>query len=68
MIRSGDYPIEKGFMDIVIMLSQLKEMEIVIDYYRKSVGVVEEIQRKLEAASTDTSVTEEASKHLPTFQ
>jgi cell division GTPase FtsZ len=68
MIRSGDYPIEKGVMDIVIILSQLKEMGIVIDYYRKSVGVVEEIQRKLEAASTGTSVTEEASKHLPTLQ
>lgn len=68
VIRSGDYPIEKGLMDIVIILSQLKEMETVIDYYRKSIGVAEEIKRKLEAASTGTSVTDEASKHLPTFQ
>jgi cell division GTPase FtsZ len=68
VIRSGDYPIEKGFMDVIIMLSQLKEMETVIDYYRKSVDVAEEIKRKLEAASIGTSVTEEASKHLPTLQ
>jgi hypothetical protein len=68
VIRSGDYPIEKGFMDIVIILSQLKEMGIVIDYYQKSVGVAEEIKRKLEASSTGTSLTDEASKHLPTLQ
>jgi cell division GTPase FtsZ len=68
VIRSGDYPIEKGFMDIVIILSQLKEMETVIGYYQKSLGVAEEIKRKLEASSTGSSLTEEASKHLPTFQ
>jgi hypothetical protein len=68
VIRSGDYPIEKGLMDVVIMLSQLKEMEIVINYYRKSVEVAEEIKRKLKAASNGTSITEEASKHLPTLQ
>jgi cell division GTPase FtsZ len=68
VIRSGDYPIERGLMDIVIILSQLNEVGTVIDYYRKSVGVAEEIKRKLEAASSGTSITDEASQHLPTFQ
>jgi tubulin-like protein CetZ len=68
IIRSGDYPVERGLMDIVIILSQLKEMEVVLDYYKKSVGVAEEIKRKLAAASDGTSVTEEASQHLPTFE
>ena len=67
VIRNGDYPIEKGFMDIVVVLSQLKEMKIIIDYYHKSVGVAEEIKRKLESSSTGISITDEASNHLPTL-
>ena len=68
VIRSGDYPVERGLMDIVVILSQLKEMEKVREYYQKSVGVAEEIKRKLEAASSGTSLTDEAAEHLPTFE
>lgn len=68
VIRSGDYPVERGLMDIVVILSQLKEMERVKEYYEQSVGVAEEIKRKLEAASSGTSLTDEASKHLPTLE
>ena len=67
IIRSGDYPVERGLMDITIILSQLKEMEKVREYYKKAAGVAEEIKRKLAAEADGTSLTEEASKHLPTL-
>ena len=54
-------------MDITIILSQLKEMEKVKDYYNRATGVAEEIKRKLSAEADGTSLTEEASKHLPTL-
>jgi cell division GTPase FtsZ len=50
VLRSGDYPIERGSMDIVIMLSQIKETQQIIYYYSKGAEVAVEIKRKLEAA------------------
>jgi hypothetical protein len=67
VIRSGDYPVERGLMDIVVILSQLKELERVKDYYTKSLNVAQEIKRKLEASASGFSLTEEASKDLPTL-
>lgn len=66
IIRSGDYPIERGMMDVVVILSQLREVERVREYYIKSSGAAEEIKRKI-AAAEGSSETDEASKDLPTL-
>ncbi len=66
-IRSGDYPGERGVIDLVVILSQLKDVEKVRQYYTKSAGVAEAIKRKQEAADSGLSITEEASKDLPTL-
>ncbi len=67
IIRSGDYPIERGLLDVVIILSRFKEMEKVQEYYNKSISVAEEIKRKLDVTDSGVSMTEEASKDLPTL-
>ncbi len=66
-IRDGDYPRERGLIDIVVILSQLNDVEKVRQYYAKSAGVVEQIKRKQEAAARRLSATEEASKDVPTL-
>jgi len=66
-IRDGDYPRERGVIDVTVILSQFRDMEKVRDYYTRSAGVVEAIKRKQETAARRLSVTEEASKDVPTL-
>ena len=67
IIRSGDYPIERGYMDVVVILSQLREVEKVRKYYTESIGAAEEIKRKTDIVEDKVSETDKASNDLPTF-
>ena len=67
IIRSGDYPGARGAMDLTVILSQLKDVEKVREYYTKSAGLVEEISKMQQTTASEPSVTEEASKDLPTL-
>jgi cell division GTPase FtsZ len=67
VIRNGDYPRERGAIDVVVILSQLNDVEKVRMYYIKSAGIVDQIKRKQEAAARKLSATEEASKDIPTL-
>ncbi len=64
-IRYGDYPFNKGLIDLTLIFSGLKEVEKVTDYYTKSVGVAENIKMKQGVAETKPSSTEEAAKDVP---
>jgi len=67
IIRSGDYPGGRGSMDLVVILSQLRDVEKVRDYYTKSSSLVEEINKAQQAADSGPSATDEAAKDLPTL-
>lgn len=67
MIRNGDYPREKGVIDVTIILSQLRDVEKVKEYYAKLSGVVEEIKRKQKNAARQRKATEEAAKDVPSL-
>ena len=66
IIRNGDYPGEKGAMDIVVILSQLKDVERVRSYYTRAASLAGEIKQQ-EAAANGPSVTEESSEDIPTL-
>ncbi len=67
IIRNGDYPRERGVMDVIIILSGLNDVEKVRGYYTKSAGRVDEIKRKQEVTARKLSLTEEAAKDIPTL-
>ncbi len=67
IIRNGDYPRERGVMDVIIILSGLNDVEKVRGYYTKSAGMVDEIKRKQEVTARKLSLTEEAAKDIPTL-
>ncbi len=67
VIRSGDYPTERGLMDVTIILSQIKELEEVKDFYSQSIEVAQEIRRKTAEEEGSVSETDEASKDIPTL-
>jgi len=67
IIRDGDYPRERGMIDVTVILSQLRDVEKVRSYYTRSAGIVETLKKKQEATAGRLSVTEEASKDIPTL-
>jgi cell division GTPase FtsZ len=64
-IRYGDYPFNKGYIDVTLIFSGLKDVEKVTNYYTKSVGVAERIKIKQEVATGTPGPTEEAAKDVP---
>jgi len=65
-IRYGDYPINKALIDVTVILSALREVEKVTNYYTRAVSFAEETKRKQEDATRKPpSRTEEAEKYIP---
>jgi cell division GTPase FtsZ len=64
-IRYGDYPFNKGYIDVTLIFSGLKDVEKVTNYYTKSVGVAERIKTKQDVAAGPPGPTEEAAKGVP---
>lgn len=67
VIRNGDYPREKGALDITLILSQLSDVEKVREYYSKSASLVEEFKERQKAQTSKGVLTEEAGKDVPTL-
>ena len=67
VIRSGDYPQDKGLMDLVVVLSEFRDLEKVTDYHIRSEDIGEEISKMQNADLTRLSITEEASKDIPSL-
>lgn len=65
-ISYGDYPFNKGLIDVTLIFSGLKDVEKVTTYYTSSVRIAEnmKIEQQDEAASMP-SATEEAAKDVP---
>ncbi len=67
IIRSGDYPRERGAMDITIVLSELNDVEKVRTYYSESAAFIHEVKQKQQKAEIKLGAIEEASKDIPSL-
>lgn len=67
VIRNGDYPRERGVLDVTVILSELKDVEKVRNYYSESVGLISEIKVKQEEVKDKLRGMEEASKDIPSL-
>ena len=66
VIRGGDYPREKGALDITVILSEFSDVERVRDFYNKSASLVKELEERQKAKMSKSMLTEEAGKDVPT--
>jgi len=64
-IRYGDYPFNKGAIDVTLIFSALKDVEKVTNYYTKSVGIAERMKMKQDVVAGTPGPTEEAAKDVP---
>ncbi len=67
VVRSGDYPREKGLLDVTVILSELCDVAKVRDYYTKSANLAIEMKRRQKVKTSKSALTEEAGKDVPTL-
>ena len=67
IIRNGDYPRERGMIDVTVLLSELSDVEKVREYYTKSAEFIVEVQKRQEETETKLRSIDEASKDIPSL-
>jgi tubulin-like protein CetZ len=48
IIRSGDYPREKGNMDVTVVLSEMSDVEKVRNYFTKAINLIADLKKRQE--------------------
>ncbi|MFH0941585.1 MAG: tubulin/FtsZ family protein [Chloroflexota bacterium] len=66
-IRNGDYPREKGFINVTVLLSGLSDMEKVRDYYARSTVFIPEFKRRQVEVAGKLKQIDEAAKDIPSL-
>jgi cell division GTPase FtsZ len=67
IIRTGDYPREKGPLNVTIMLSELSGVTKIIDYFTKTIELIELIKRKHEGIQVEQRDLSEAFRDIPSL-
>ena len=67
LIRNGDYPRERGLMDVTVILSELSDVEKVRSYYVKSTELIPEFKKRQEETEVKLKVIEDTSKDIPSL-
>ncbi|RLC68385.1 MAG: cell division protein FtsZ [Chloroflexi bacterium] len=67
IIRSGDYPRQKGLLDVTVILSELDTSAKIKSYYALSTTVIEEMRRKREEVTCKLKDIDDAAKDIPSL-
>jgi len=67
LIRNGDYPRERGLLDVTVVLSELSDVEKVREYYATSTNLIPEFQKRQEETEVKLKAIEDASKDIPSL-
>jgi hypothetical protein len=67
VIRNGDYPREKGLLDVTVIVSELSDVAKVRQYYTKSTELAKELKQRAKTKASKAGLAEEAGKDVPTL-
>ncbi len=67
IIRNGDYPRERGMVDVTVLLSELSDVEKIRDYYLKSTDLIPEFKKRQEETEDKLRALEDVSKDIPSL-
>ncbi len=67
VVRDGDYPREKGLMDVTVILSEISEVGKIKKYYNTSTAFIQEVREREEDIKRKIEGVEELSKDLPSL-
>ena len=67
IIRSGDYPREKGLVDVTVILSELTNLEKVTGYFGKAINYIYAAKRRREGIDYEHRGIEDLFKDIPSL-
>jgi cell division GTPase FtsZ len=67
IIRNGDYPREKGSVDVTVLLSELSDVEKVRDYYIRSTNLIPEFKKRQEETEDRLKALDDVSRDIPSL-
>ena len=67
IIRSGDYPREKGLLDVTVILSELSDVEKVRNYFTKTISLMTTLKKRQEGVETRYRGIEITLKDIPSL-
>ena len=67
IIRNGDYPREKGSLDVTVILSELSDIEKIRGYYSRAATVIKDIKTRQRETESKIKGIDDASKNIPTL-
>jgi hypothetical protein len=67
IIRNGDYPREKGSVDVTLLLSELSDVDKVRDYYIRSTDLIPEFKKRQEETEDKLKALDDVSKDIPSL-
>jgi cell division GTPase FtsZ len=67
IIRNGDYPRERGVVDVTVLLSELSDVDKVRDYYLRSTDLIPEFKKRREETEDKLKALDDVSKDIPSL-
>jgi cell division GTPase FtsZ len=67
VIRNGDYPRERGVLDVTVILSELSSVEKVKEYYGRAANFIQDVKVRQTEVEDKLKEIEVASKDLPSL-
>jgi len=67
LIRNGDYPRERGVLDVTVIMSELSDAEKVRNYYLKSTSLIPELKKRQEETEVKLKAIDDASTDIPSL-
>jgi cell division GTPase FtsZ len=67
IIRSGDYPREKGGMDVTLVLSEMSDVEKVRNYFTKAINLITELKKRQEGVVSTQRGIDITIKDIPSL-
>jgi hypothetical protein len=67
IIRSGDYPREKGVMDVTLILSELSDVEKVRNYFSKAINLIADLKKRQEGLVNTQRGIDVSIKDIPSL-
>jgi cell division GTPase FtsZ len=67
IIRNGDYPRERGLVDVTVLLSELNNVDKVRDYYLRSTDLIPEFKKRQEETEDKLKALDDYSKDIPSL-
>jgi len=67
IIRNGDYPRQRGLLDVTVILSELSDVEKIRYYYTRSTRLIPEFKKRQEETEVKLKAIEDTSKDIPSL-